>query len=192
MTFYRYAVILIILVLSIACSPIGPDSTSETKQPTATSALAPTVTSGPSSQPTTPPSPGPTLTATTTPVLTPQATAMATASLTGQPSATLAPTPASITPVSTPLACISYREAAQHVGQTVCVTGDVYATAQSGNTYFINFSASRTAFYAVSFVYNQSTLPLQKEQCIKVTGRVDTFQGRPQIVINNLRQVTSC
>ena len=96
------------------------------------------------------------------------------------------------TTVVTPTDCISYKDAAQYIGQTTCVTGAVSSATQSGTTYFINFSASRTSFYAVSFTLTATTLPLTKGQCIVVSGKIETFNDRLQIVVRNANQVTAC
>ena len=88
--------------------------------------------------------------------------------------------------------CISYTTADAHVGQTVCVTGTVRSATQSGSTYFINFDSSRASFYAVSFTLDYLSLPLAKDQCIRLRGRIDVYNGRPQIVLRDASQIAVC
>lgn len=171
-----------LMCLLIACAPLT------TPQPTRSPLIQPSAT--PTTQlPTQATTVAPTATLSPTVTLSPTATAT---SVPTQPTvqATVAPTRALAS--ATPLPCISYRDAAQFVGKNACVTGNVSSATQSGNTYFINFSAGRDSFYAVSFDLNPITLPLNRGQCIKVIGQIELFNGRPQIVIRSASQVTSC
>ena len=70
--------------------------------------------------------------------------------------------------------------------------GNISSTGQSGSTYFINFSASRTSFYAVSFTLTATTLPLTKGQCIVVSGKIEPFNDRTEIIVRDAKQVAAC
>jgi hypothetical protein len=84
----------------------------------------------------------------------------------------------------TPPACISWRDAGTHLGTHQCFCGTVVDTYQdSGSTaFFINFSLDRSAFYVVSFDWYREDMA---GECIQVCGTVESYEGRPQIVIRS-------
>lgn len=86
--------------------------------------------------------------------------------------------------------CISWQDAEAHMNETTCVSGIVYSTYDSGKAFFINFSNSRSAFYAVAFP------PLKweglKGRCVEISGKIVPYQGRAEIIINSVSQLKFC
>ncbi len=109
----------------------------------------------------------------------------------------VAPTPVPTTPApvqptraeSSSGICISYKEAASHVGETTCVRGFVSSTNKSGTTFFIDFDNARDSFYAVSFKHTWDNL---RGRCVEIAGKVSLFRGRPQIIIDDESQLSFC
>lgn len=123
----------------------------------------------------------------------PTATATRTVAPTpGLPTATIAPTAPRLTPTVPWPQCLSNKEAPAHIGENTCVQATVYGVNQTESAYFIDFDAGRSSFYAVSFTLTKDRLPLVKGQCIRIRGRIDTYNDRPQLVIRTLDQVASC
>lgn len=155
-------------IATAAWTPTPTPQQLPSPQPASPSPVPPTVTEAP------PP------TEAASPTLEAQPTATVTA---GRPSATAEPTAE---------ACLPWQEAGEHVGEQQCVCGTVtqtYLSTRSG-TFFINFSDDPAAFYAVSFDYSWEGL---EGSCIRVCGRVETYEGRPQIVIRQPeRQLREC
>ena len=58
------------------------------------------------------------------------------------------------------------------------------------SAFFINFSPDQTAFYAVSFDYYWPNL---EGSCVQICGTIETYRGRPQIVIRDAEsQMLGC
>lgn len=98
------------------------------------------------------------------------------------------PTGAAITPKPTS-ACIAYKDANAHIGETTCVRGTVTGTGKSGTTFFINFDESFDSFYAVSFDHTWDNLP---GRCVEIRGKLTVFRGKPQIILDNENQLSFC
>lgn len=99
-------------------------------------------------------------------------------------------TPATAASSSDSSRCYTWDEAAAHVGETVCVEGFVTGSYDSGRAFFINFDPAPGTFYAVSFDYK---FPDIEGTCVRISGRIETYKGRPQIVIRDpSTQMTSC
>ena len=96
-------------------------------------------------------------------------------------------------PIPKPLAsvCISWTEAYSHIGENTCVSGMVDSTYKDPNSsaFFINFDGTRTSFSSVSFKWVWDGL---KGQCVEIYGKISTYRGRPQIVIENKDQLRGC
>jgi hypothetical protein len=90
-----------------------------------------------------------------------------------------------------PPACISWTEAGGHVGETTCVWGIVTSTHKSEKAFFINFSETDySVFYGVSFDYTWNNL---KDKCVILRGKIEAYEGRPEIIIRHPKQqVASC
>jgi hypothetical protein len=114
---------------------------------------------------------------------TPRATAVATAKPT--------PPPTQPAPTASAATCISWTEAAAHIGETTCVRGVVYSAykdAQSG-VFFIDFDNTRTSFYAVLFKYTWDNL---QGKCVEVSGKIVPYRDRPEVVIESEGQLALC
>lgn len=86
--------------------------------------------------------------------------------------------------------CYTWDEAAAHIGEEACVEGFVTGTYDSGRAFFINFDPVPGTFYAVAFDYK---FPDIEGTCVRISGKIETYKGRPQIVIRDPdRQMASC
>ena len=85
--------------------------------------------------------------------------------------------------------CITWTDAAAHMGETTCVRGTVYSTYQSGSTFFIDFDNTRASFYGVSFRQTWADL---RGRCVQISGKISPYNGRPQIIIDNKEQMKEC
>jgi hypothetical protein len=85
--------------------------------------------------------------------------------------------------------CIEWSQAAEHMGETLCVRGTVYSTNLTGNTFFIDFDRFQDSFYAVSFRYAWQEL---KGKCVQITGKIAPYHNRPQIIIDRKEQLAYC
>lgn len=106
---------------------------------------------------------------------------------------TVVPVAAAATPTPEATAgsgCLAWDEAASHIGEQGCVEGFVTATNDTGRAFFINFDSSFSAFYAISFDHK---FPGIEGSCVRVTGTIESYKGRPQIVIRDpASQLTTC
>jgi hypothetical protein len=102
---------------------------------------------------------------------------------TPKPRATLGPTPTRL------FECISWHQAGKHVGQELCVEGGVTDVEKTEEAFLVNFSKDRTAFYAVSFDHDLSHLA---NKCVRIQGPIETYKGRPAIIIKSLDQILPC
>lgn len=91
---------------------------------------------------------------------------------------------------------ISDSQAAQYVGQTVTVEGIVAQVSVSSNsgTTFLNFGARfpNHTFTAVVFRSAASQFPNARQwegKRVRVTGEVRLYRGRPEIVLEEARQL---
>ncbi len=85
--------------------------------------------------------------------------------------------------------CIDWTEAAYHIGETTCVQGNVSWAGVNGGTYFIDYGNTYTDFYGVSFDY---TFQIKAGDCVAINGLIQTYKGRPEIIIRNPNQVQYC
>lgn len=129
---------------------------------------------------------------TATPVLVTQAAATSTSTLT--------PRPPTATPTRRPTAtlvarswaetnCLHWSQAGQYVGSETCVYGRVTGTHDSGNAFFVNFSDDRSAFYVVSFDYALFNV---RQACLAFGGLIESYQGRPEIILRDPQQIVTC
>lgn len=102
------------------------------------------------------------------------------------PTPTSTPTPHWSSPTGE---CLHWTEAGRHIGETTCVCGVVTHTHDSGKAFFVNFTSERSAFYGVSFDHTWNGL---EGQCICLSGLIETYKSRPQIIIRTPNQVDSC
>lgn len=103
------------------------------------------------------------------------------------PQPSVAPTvPSGDAPAST---CIAWQDAGTHINESTCVRGVVANTNKSGITFFIDFDTTRQSFYGVSFKHTWDGL---KGQCVEISGKIESYRSRPQIVLENKSQLTFC
>lgn len=94
------------------------------------------------------------------------------------------------TPTPAVQECMPWTMAGLHVGETTCVWGTVTSTYNSGEAFFINFSeVDYSVFYGVSFDYTWDNL---MGRCIVLHGLIETYEGRPEIIIRQPSQITMC
>ena len=103
--------------------------------------------------------------------------------------------PRTAEPLQHPTIRISYTEAPDHVGEYACVAGrvDHVYTSQRG-TIFINFCPDYKTcpFGAVIFgsdAYKFSNSNQYEEKTVEITGLIRSYQGRPEIVLNDPVQI---
>lgn len=116
-----------------------------------------------------------------------------TATPTAPPLPTSTPAPAPSATVASaernPDGCLKYQFADRYIGQQDCVSGTVVGTYDAGNAFFINYSEDRTAFYGVSFDLRWENLA---GRCVRLRGLIETYRGRPQIIIREASQLELC
>jgi predicted small lipoprotein YifL len=113
----------------------------------------------------------------------------------GTPTPTYAP-PTPVPPKAAPISnppptCMSWQNARAYMNQNQCIQGVVYSTYQDTKSaaFFINYDNSSTSFYVVSFKWHWDGL---QGRCIQVTGPIQLYNGRPQIIIENTAQLNPC
>ncbi|CUH45429.1 hypothetical protein RUM4293_04343 [Ruegeria atlantica] len=90
---------------------------------------------------------------------------------------------------------ISPREAVNHVGERTTVVGVVSQVSNSGKgTTFINFGGRypNHVFYVVIFKKNGHKFPSvysYKGQTLAISGRIELYKGKPQIIVSSPDQV---
>ena len=91
--------------------------------------------------------------------------------------------------------CLSLKDASQHVGENQCVQGklDHIYVSQKG-TVFLSFCPNyqSCSFQAVIFASDAgkfSHLENLKGKIVQVSGLVKTYQGKAEIIINDLQQI---
>jgi hypothetical protein len=89
---------------------------------------------------------------------------------------------------------VDWREAGSHVGEFVTVEGDVVDAHMIAEGCVLEFGAAASDFRAVLIVPVLSDLPRQPERLyrgkrVRATGRVQRFQGRPEMVLQNPGQI---
>src|ERR1051326_1504211 len=92
--------------------------------------------------------------------------------------------------------CIPIHEAGQHVGETKCVTGKVLRVkVGSKNVHFLEFCEDQMAcpFTVVIFSNNMKdggSVPHLAGRPIEIRGAVKVYDGRPEIILNRISQIT--
>ena len=80
------------------------------------------------------------------------------------------------------VACWTWQEAAQHIGEYGCVEGNVTGVGDTPNAFFINFSQEQNSFYVVAFDWAWEELT---GECLRVSGVISEYKGRPQMIIDS-------
>jgi DNA/RNA endonuclease YhcR with UshA esterase domain len=108
-----------------------------------------------------------------------------------QPTATAEPVKLSEDALESPVEhqVVGWQNAAEFVGQTVTVEGQVVDTYNSGKVVFLNFDEDyRQTFKAVIFPDAWALFPeppetLYRGQLVRVTGQVELYEGAPEIIV---------
>ena len=103
--------------------------------------------------------------------------------------------PRTAEPLQQPTIRISYTEAPEHVGEYACVAGRVnyVYTSKKGNI-FINFCPDyKTCPFGIAIFSSDAYKfpnPNQYEgKTVEITGLIRSYQGRPEIVLNEPGQI---
>jgi DNA/RNA endonuclease YhcR with UshA esterase domain len=103
--------------------------------------------------------------------------------------------PRTAEPLQQPTIHINYTEASDHVGEYACVTGriDHVYTSQKG-TIFINFCPDYKTcpFGAAIFASDAYKFPNPNQyegKTVEITGLIRSYQGRPEIDLNDTGQI---
>jgi len=89
---------------------------------------------------------------------------------------------------------VSSQEAGGHVGEVVCVEGEVTTARTVGDTWILEFAHDPRAFRVVVLLPLLETAPRQPERLyqgrrVRATGRVQRFQGRAEMVLRGSGQI---
>lgn len=90
---------------------------------------------------------------------------------------------------------VSWDKAERHIGATVAIEGKVIDAHDTGKVCFLNFSSdTRKSFYVVIFREANAGWPQPPQtyflnKNVRVTGRVSTYEGRPQIRVRSANQI---
>ena len=103
--------------------------------------------------------------------------------------------PKTVEPLQQSAAHIDYTESPNHIGEYACVSGKVdhVYTSKKGNI-FINFCSDYKTcpFGAAIFgsdAYKFSNPKQYEGQTVEITGLIKSYQGRPEIVLNDPGQI---
>jgi exonuclease VII large subunit len=91
--------------------------------------------------------------------------------------------------------CVPIHEAVQYVGEVKCVTGKVlHVKVEDNGIHFVDFCEERKScpFSVVVFasdLEDVGDVRLLEGQVIEVNGAVKLHEGRPQIILNRIKQI---
>jgi len=92
--------------------------------------------------------------------------------------------------------CIPIQEARQHVGQTQCVTGKVVRVkASPSGVHFLDFCEDQMACPFTVVIFSQDLKDVGDVRrlagrMIEIHGEVKLYDGRPEIILNRISQIT--
>jgi hypothetical protein len=82
-----------------------------------------------------------------------------------------------------PYTVIGPQQAMDHIGETVCVAGNVALTNQTAKTYFIDYISKSSGFYGVYFGrWPKANLA---GRCAMLCGQIKLYKGRPEIIVDD-------
>ena len=85
--------------------------------------------------------------------------------------------------------CISWHAAPNYLGQSQCVEGGVLRVDKSSEGVFlVVFSKESDTFYGVSDL----DLSDLAGKCVRIVGTIETYKGRPAIIIKGRDQLLPC
>jgi len=77
--------------------------------------------------------------------------------------------------------CLSSRDAVKHLGETVCVRGNVMRTYATTRAFFIEFDTPGTGFFATSLTTGWE---IPQGACLQIIGTLLDWQGRAYVVLD--------
>jgi len=77
----------------------------------------------------------------------------------------------------------------QYLGQSQCVEGGVLRVDRSEGAFLLIFSNEADTFYGVSLDLDLSDLA---GKCVRIVGTIETYKGRPAILIESRDQLLPC
>jgi hypothetical protein len=92
--------------------------------------------------------------------------------------------------------CIPMQEAAQHIDETKCVTGKVVRVKVGpSDVHFLDFCEDQMAcpFTVVIFSHDLKDVGDVRRlagRTIEINGRVKMYEGRPEIILNRISQIS--
>lgn len=86
--------------------------------------------------------------------------------------------------------CVSWKSAPNYLGQSQCVEGPVLRVDKSEGAYLVIMTNEPGSFYGVSFDLDLSDLAGKK--CVRIVGTIETYKGRPAIIIKSRDQILPC
>lgn len=104
---------------------------------------------------------------------------------------------AGLAPIALASDCLSIAEASRHVGEVKCVQGKVVRV-QVGTkgVHYLHFCEDQAAcpFYVVVFPYDLKDVGDVRRfegREIQISGKVKLYDGRPEIILSRISQVTN-
>lgn len=85
--------------------------------------------------------------------------------------------------------CIAWRWASDYLGQSQCVEGGVLRVDKAEGASLLIFSREHGSFCGVSFNLDLSDLA---GKCVRITGTIEDYKGRPAIRIESRDQLLPC
>lgn len=89
---------------------------------------------------------------------------------------------------------VPWREAGAHVGRVITIEGTVVSARVGGGACTLEFAADDPSAFRVVLVLALFSSPAQPERLyagrrVRASGRVQTFQGRPEMIIRRADQI---
>jgi DNA/RNA endonuclease YhcR with UshA esterase domain len=90
---------------------------------------------------------------------------------------------------------VNWKDAAKYYNREVTVEGKVVKTYNSGSVIFLQFSDNPDANKVVIFPQDWNKFPDRPDKffankTIRVKGKIQKFQGAPEVIVNNASQIT--
>ena len=86
--------------------------------------------------------------------------------------------------------CVSWKSAPNYLDQSQCVEGPVLRVDKSEGAYLVIMTNEPGSFYGVSFDLDLSDLAGKK--CVRIVGTIESYKGRPAIIIKSRDQILPC
>lgn len=88
---------------------------------------------------------------------------------------------------------ISPRDAGDHVGEIVTVSGEVVQVKVAERAIFINLAGTSGGRYLNIVTFNMTlgdALKRYQGKSVSITGKVKMYKGKPEIVLEGMSQIT--